>query len=73
MLTVFGASALTLMMLAYALERRSRHFVLAFACCCVLSSVYGFLAGTWPFGAVEAIWALIAVQRYTARRDFQAA
>jgi hypothetical protein len=29
-----------------------------------LSSVYGFLAGTWPFGVVEAIWALIALDRY---------
>src|SRR5204862_7889777 len=25
---------------------------------------YGFLAGTWPFGIVEAIWAAIAVARY---------
>jgi hypothetical protein len=35
-------------------------FVLAFALGCALSSAYGFLAGTWPFGAVDAIWALIA-------------
>jgi hypothetical protein len=64
MLTIFGASALTFMMLMYALERRHRRFVLAFACGCALSSVYGFLAGTWPFGVVEAIWAGIAVRRY---------
>jgi hypothetical protein len=30
-LTVFGMLALTFMMLMYALERRARHFVLAFA------------------------------------------
>jgi hypothetical protein len=29
-----------------------------FALGCALSSSYGFLAGTWPFGAVEAIWVL---------------
>ena len=33
------------MMLMYALEKRSNWFVLAFACGCALSSVYGFLAG----------------------------
>jgi predicted membrane-bound mannosyltransferase len=72
MLTVFGASAVSFMMVMYALERRHRGFVLAFACGCALSSVYGFLAGTWPFGAVEAIWALIALRRYmTDRRDEQ--
>jgi hypothetical protein len=63
-LTIYGVCVLTFMMLMYALERRGRRFVLAFACGCVLSSAYGFLAGTWPFGVVEAIWALIAVRRY---------
>lgn len=67
MLTVFGASAVSFMMLMYALERRHGGFILAFACGCVLSSVYGFLAGTWPFGVVEAVWALIALQRYRTR------
>jgi predicted membrane-bound mannosyltransferase len=64
MLTIFGACAVTFMMLMYAFERRDRRFILAFACGCALSSVYGFLAGTWPFGVVEAIWAAIALRRY---------
>lgn len=64
MLTAFGATALTFMMVMYALERRNRLFVLAFACGCALSSAYGFLAGTWPFGVVEAVWAVIALRRY---------
>jgi hypothetical protein len=64
MLTAFSASAVTFMMLMYAFERRNRRFILAFACGCRLSSVYGFLAGTWPFGVVEAIWAAIALRRY---------
>ena len=65
-LTVFGASAVTFMMVMYACERRHRGFVLAFACGCALSSTYGFLAGTWPFGVVEAIWTVIAIHRYRA-------
>jgi hypothetical protein len=65
-LTAFGAAAVTFMMLMYAAERRHRGFVLAFAVGCALSSVYGFLAGTWPFGIIEAIWCLIAVRRYFA-------
>jgi hypothetical protein len=63
-LTRFGACAVTFMMVMYALERRRRNFVLGFACGCALSSAYGFPAGTWLFGIVEAIWALVAVQRY---------
>jgi hypothetical protein len=64
-LTAFGVVVLTFMMLMYALERRGPRFVLAFACGCALSSVYGFLAGTWPFGVVELIWAGIALRRYS--------
>jgi hypothetical protein len=64
MLTFFGASALAFMMLMYALERRHRLFILAFAVGCGLSSAYGFLAGTWPFGVVELLWVLIALRRY---------
>jgi hypothetical protein len=63
-LTAFGAAAVTFMMLMYALEARHRGYVLAFAFGCALSSAYGFLAGTWPFGVVEAIWAGIALRRY---------
>jgi hypothetical protein len=64
MLTVYGALAVTFMMVMYALERRGRRFVLAFACGCLLSSAYGFLAGTWPFGVVEVVWAGVAVRRF---------
>jgi hypothetical protein len=64
MLTAFGVVALTFMMLMYALEHRHRRFTLAFACGCVLSSAYGFAAGTWPFGVVELIWAMVGLRRY---------
>lgn len=62
--TVYGVCAVTFMMTMYAMERRGRGFVLAFALGCVLSSAYGFLSGAWPFGVVELIWSGIAVQRY---------
>ena len=63
-LTLFGLSAVTAMVVCNALEPRSRWFVLAFAGACALGSVYGFLQGAWPFGVVEAIWAMIAVRRW---------
>ena len=64
LITVFGVVVLSFMMVMYALERRHRFFVLAFAVGCALSSVYGFLSGAWPFGVVESIWCLVAVGRY---------
>jgi hypothetical protein len=64
-LTIYGATVLTFMMMMYALERRHRYFVLAFAVGCALSASYGLLSGAWPFGAVEAIWCAIAVRRFS--------
>ena len=63
-LTLYGLVAVSLMLLFYALERRSGVFVLAFAAACVMASLYGFLQGAWPFGVVEAIWSLVALRRW---------
>ena len=63
-LTLFGLFAVTGMLVTYALERRSRWFILAFATFCALGSAYGFLQGAWPFGLVEAIWAGVAAWRF---------
>jgi hypothetical protein len=62
--TLYGVAAVTFMMVMYAVEARGRAFILAFAVGCLLSSLYGFLAGAWPFGVVELIWAGVAVRRY---------
>jgi hypothetical protein len=67
MLTLFGLFAVTAMLVTYALEARSRWFILAFAGACMLGSAYGFLQGAWPFGAVEAIWAVVAARRFWRR------
>ncbi len=63
-LTLFGLVAVTGMLVTYALERRSRWYILAFAGFCALGSAYGFLQGAWPFGVVELIWAGVALRRW---------
>ena len=65
-LTLYGVVVITFMMVMYAFEDRDPRFILAFAFGCALSSSYGFLSGAWPFGVVEAIWAVIALWRYRA-------
>ncbi len=63
-LTLFGLFAVTSMLVTYALEDRSRWFIFAFAISCMLGSIYGFLQGAWPFGAVEAVWSVVALRRW---------
>jgi hypothetical protein len=68
-LTLFGLFAVSLMLATYALEKRSPHFILAFALACWLGSAYGFLQGAWPFGVVEAIWGIVAALRWWKARE----
>jgi len=63
-LSLFGLFAVTAMLVFYALEERSPLCILGFAAACVLGSAYGFLQGAWPFGIVEAVWAVVAVRRW---------
>ncbi len=67
-LTLFGLFAVTAMLVCYALESRSHWFTLAFAFACGLGSAYGFLQGAWPFGLVEAIWAIVALRKWWSLR-----
>jgi hypothetical protein len=66
-LALFGLFAVSAMLACYALEDRSHWFILAFAAACALGSIYGFLQGAWPFGLVEAVWAVVALRRWIAR------
>jgi hypothetical protein len=66
-LTLFGLVAVAAMLVFYAYEERGPAFILAFAAACALASLYGFLQGAWPFGLVEAVWAVVAVRRWRAR------
>ena len=58
-LTLFGLAAVSAMLVSYALEARSRWWILVFAGSCVAGSAYGFLQGAWPFGLVEGIWSIV--------------
>ena len=70
-LSLFGLlRSLRRMSALYALENRSPRFVLAFAGACVLASIYGFLQGAWPFGVVEAVWAIVAVRRWQSKGTY---
>jgi hypothetical protein len=66
-LTLFGLFAVTAMLVCYALEARSRWWVLAFALSCWLASAYGFVQGAWPFGLVEIVWGFVALIRWRTR------
>jgi len=63
-LTVFGLVAVGFTALCYALEGRGRIWTLGFAVGSLLSSVYGFLQGAWPFGVVEIVWTLVALRKW---------
>ncbi len=63
-LKAFGLFAVSAMLIFYALEPRGRIYILGFALACALGSAYGFLQGAWPFGLVEAIWAIVALGRF---------
>ena len=68
-LQLFGLFAVTAMLICYAFEDRSHWFILGFAAACALGSAYGFLQGAWPFGLVEAVWAVVALRRWNIRRQ----
>ena len=67
-LSAFGLFAVSAMLVCYALEKRSRWYILAFAVACALGSAYGFLQGAWPFGLVEAVWSVVALRRWWVAR-----
>jgi hypothetical protein len=72
MLTLFGLIAVTVMFLSYWMERRSKWFVLAFAGGSAATSVYSALAAVYPITGVEALWALVALQRFLNRHRAEA-
>lgn len=67
MLTVFGSVAVSIMMLSYTLEARSRWYVLVFAGASAATAVYSGLAGVYPITVIEAIWSLVALRRFALR------
>ena len=68
LLTLYGLFAVTSMLVCYAFEEKSHWWILGFSVACGLGSIYGFLQGAWPFGLVEAIWAVVAFRRWISVR-----
>ena len=64
MLTAFGSVAVTVMLLSYWLEARTKWSILVFAVGCAGTSAYSALAEVYPITAIEAVWALVALQRF---------
>ena len=69
MLTAFGSAAVGVMLVSYWLEPRSKWFVLVLALGCAATSVYSALAQVYPITAVEALWGLVALQRFRQRHQ----
>jgi hypothetical protein len=64
----FGTAAVASMALFYALEKRSPVYVLLFAAACLASSLYAVAIRSWPFAAVELLWAGVALGRWSGAR-----
>ncbi|NQW17316.1 MAG: hypothetical protein HQ478_07495 [Chloroflexi bacterium] len=67
MLTLFGSIAVSIMMLSYALEARSKWYVLIFAAASAATAIYSGIAEVYPIMVVEAIWSVIAFRRFWTR------
>jgi len=61
---IYGSAVLVIMMVFYIYENRNPLFTLLFGIMCIGSSAYGFLAGTWPFGVIEIIWAAFSFRKF---------
>ena len=72
MITLFGSIAVTIMMLSYWLEPRSKWFVLLFAAGSAATSAYSGLVQAYPITVIEAVWAMIALQRFFRRHQQEA-
>ena len=72
MLTLFGSVAVSIMFLSYWMESRSKWFVLVFAGGSAATSLYSGLVEAYPITVIEALWALVALQRFFRRHRAEA-
>lgn len=68
---LFGLLAVSVMLVAYALEARSPQFILIFAIGCAAATAYAVAIRSWPFAVVEAIWCGVAFRRWVRRRTVE--
>ena len=64
MLTIFGSIAVTIMLLSYWLESRSKWMGLVFAGGSAATAAYSAFSAVYPITVIEGLWALVAVQRF---------
>ena len=69
MLEIYGTISVTLMVVFYALEQRSRHFIAAFSAACLMSAAYALAIHSYPFACVETVWAGIALRRWATKPE----
>ncbi len=67
MLTAFGSVAVSVMLVSYWLESRSKWFVLVFAIASAATAAYSGLVEAYPITAIEFLWALVAFRRFLVR------
>ena len=72
MLTLFGSVAVSIMFLSYWMESRSKWLVLVFAGGSAATALYSGLVEAYPITVVEALWALVALQRFLRRHRAEA-
>ena len=67
MLTLFGSIAVSIMFYSYWMESHSKWWVLIFAIGSAATSIYSGLVEAYPITVIEALWALVALQRFLRR------
>jgi hypothetical protein len=67
MLTIFGVIAVSIMLLSYWTEERSKWLVLVFAIGSGMTSLYSGIEGVYPITVIEGLWSLVALQRFVQR------
>ena len=72
MLTLFGSIAVAIMLFSYWLEPRSKWYVLVFAVASAATSAYSGLEQVYPITVIEALWALVALQRFLGKHRREA-
>ena len=69
MLTLFGSIAVSVMMVSYWLEPRSKWFVLLFAGGSAATALYSGLVEAYPITVIEAAWAFVALRRFVGKHQ----
>ncbi len=67
MLTAFGSVAVSVMLVSYWLEPRSKWFVLVFAVASAATAAYSGLVEVYPITVIEFLWAMVAFRRFLVR------